>query len=403
VELEHLPFWFHPEAACMECHTTFGTARDRHQHTVTSHSDMVRDQEVVARQWLLSARRLLTEIQCICGTAVDGLPALFVSSSWCPDASVNFSVTASALLRDLSAMVGRMLPLHHCLSPSQPTSAVELLHWHSMMRMLQAQSPDVRERVRTLDFCDDVSTQVPAPPAVDAHCHLRTLAIRRKELTVPAQDFQPVGIVNNNVFYRDWHHAPQIRLRHVDTYGVHPSQAGKYSLIDVQVPTSACGVGECGLDTTRGPTDVQRSLLKDHVQLARHREKPLVLHVRGDPTLLHEVLEIMQDMSLPRSHPIYVHCLMGDLAAYQQWVQQFPNSVFGISPRTICEPGAADFCKRAPLDHLVLESDAPYLGRAGYDILPQATYLATLRHTSRRAILGATAHVAVRLFPSLSE
>ena len=79
----------------------------------------------------------------------------------------------------------------------------------------------------------------------------------------------------------------------------------------------------------------------------------------------------------------------------------FPHSIFGVSTITITTAVCQEFCRRADLRHVVLESDAPYLGRRAFDILPLVNHLAVLRNASQRTILGATAHTAAHFFHKL--
>jgi Tat protein secretion system quality control protein TatD with DNase activity len=123
-----------------------------------------------------------------------------------------------------------------------------------------------------------------------------------------------------------------------------------------------------------------------------------VLHLRGDISVIQRAQAILQEEMVPTLHRLYIHCYLGDMEEYETWIRLFPRTIFGVSPLTVVTPSCREFCRRADFNRLVLESDAPYLGRRAFDVLAQADYLASLRFISRRAVLGATAFTATCFF-----
>lgn len=135
-------------------------------------------------------------------------------------------------------------------------------------------------------------------------------------------------------------------------------------------------IGECGLEYYRLPEfdvdDVkqrQRSVFRDHCEIATELNLPLVIHCRD----AHEdMIRILSDEvragCLPRRG--VVHSFTGtaaDAAAYLQL--NFYIGVNGIV--TFAKPRAGqeflpDVIGEIPLDRLILETDAPYLAPAPF-------------------------------------
>ena len=118
-------------------------------------------------------------------------------------------------------------------------------------------------------------------------------------------------------------------------------------------------VGETGLDyfRNRSPRDVQRKAFIDHVRLAVEHKLPVVVHDRDAHD---EVLEILKSEQAERAGGI-IHCFSGDVEMARKCLDMgFYLSIPGI----VTFPKAEilkDVVRFAPLDRLLVETDAPYL------------------------------------------
>ena len=121
-----------------------------------------------------------------------------------------------------------------------------------------------------------------------------------------------------------------------------------------------CAVGECGLDTTEGfpPLEQQLPWFRAQVQLAQECGKPLFVHERG---AFRETMNILQDCSIP----VIVHCFTGTRQECKAYIKRgYSLSISGF----IVKDPEVQACLREgmiPLEHLMVETDAPYMGFDG--------------------------------------
>ncbi|WNZ57932.1 TatD family hydrolase [Microbulbifer sp. ANSA003] len=165
---------------------------------------------------------------------------------------------------------------------------------------------------------------------------------------------------------------------------------------------SCVAVGECGLDASIG-TDLnkQEDILKLHLEIASNHELPIILHVHRAHN---ELLRLLKQFKLPRGGVI--HAFSGsEQMAQEYWKRGFYLGIGG----TITYPRAAKTRRavsRAPLESLLLESDAPDMplsGQQGMRNSPEnlskiAQALADLRGVSVREIANATCRNTEKLF-----
>mmetsp|Transcript_9779 Transcript_9779/g.36794 ORF Transcript_9779/g.36794 Transcript_9779/m.36794 type:complete len:208 (-) Transcript_9779:339-962(-) len=144
-------------------------------------------------------------------------------------------------------------------------------------------------------------------------------------------------------------------------------------------------VGESGLDTTEGFPDlaVQVPLFEMQLRLAVELQKPLFLHIRGaHEQFLESVREIDAESIAPSSPgefqvpvakvlgvPILVHCFTESVAELQEIIDMgcfvsFSGFLCRNKPesKAILDALAAGV---VPLDKVMIETDAPYMGFKG--------------------------------------
>ncbi len=158
------------------------------------------------------------------------------------------------------------------------------------------------------------------------------------------------------------------------TAGVHPHDA---SLLDdegrarlgrwLEEP-SVVAVGECGLDYhyMNSPRDAQRAVFAEQVALARERDLPVSIHVRGDgPEAYEELLEIW--IAEGRGEVTGVlHCYTGSREfAHRALDHRFDVSFSGIV--TFKKAGELrEVAASLPLERILIETDAPFLAPEGH-------------------------------------
>jgi TatD DNase family protein len=175
------------------------------------------------------------------------------------------------------------------------------------------------------------------------------------------------------------------------------------ALIQQEVVQPACvAVGECGLDKMIATSlDVQQQLLAVHIELANQVHKPLIIHcVRAH----NELLALLKKNKA--NYGGVIHAFSGSYEMAQQYVELgFYLGVGGTVTYERAQKTRAALAK-IPLEHLVLETDAPDMplqGKQGQrnspEYIPQiAQVLAGLRGLDTAEIAAATWANAMALF-----
>lgn len=122
-------------------------------------------------------------------------------------------------------------------------------------------------------------------------------------------------------------------------------------------------VGEIGIDLfwDKSLLKQQQIAFKQQIQLAKRKRLPIVIHCRDAFDEVFEVLESEKDENL---FGIF-HCFTGN---YEQAKKALSyNMKLGIGGVITFKNGGIDkFLKEIPLEHIVLETDAPYLAPSPY-------------------------------------
>ena len=118
-------------------------------------------------------------------------------------------------------------------------------------------------------------------------------------------------------------------------------------------------IGEMGLDYYRDhcPHDIQQTAFRRQIALARELDLPIIVH---DREAHQDVLDILKEEQAHRVGGV-LHCFSGDLAMAQACIELG----FYISfPGTLTYPAnqaLRDVAEAISTDHLLLETDCPYL------------------------------------------
>lgn len=121
---------------------------------------------------------------------------------------------------------------------------------------------------------------------------------------------------------------------------------------------SFVGVGETGLDLywDRSTFELQVKSLLRQMQWAHELDLPVVLHARDSTA---ELIDVIRRHDHLISGGIF-HCFSGDSSQAKEAVEL--GYYLGIGgPVTYKNTNFGDICKVVSLDHIVLETDAPYL------------------------------------------
>jgi TatD DNase family protein len=148
-------------------------------------------------------------------------------------------------------------------------------------------------------------------------------------------------------------------------------------------------IGECGLDASEDfpPLQDQVPWFKAQIELAESVRLPLFVHDRLTRTTTSSLL---QDVTVP----VIVHCFTGDAEDCQEYIRQgFSISISGFILRK--EGQRIRDCVQEgiiPLDKLMIETDAPYMGFTGCReayLNKNADHVATLKSKTRKGLSSA--------------
>ncbi|SFF07478.1 TatD DNase family protein [Sulfitobacter brevis] len=236
-------------------------------------------------------------------------------------------------------------------------------------------------------------SQPQIPQITDSHCHLdfpdfdgelddilaraaaagvtRMVTICTKMANLPR--VQAIAEANAPVFF---------------AAGIHPMSVaespliGIDELIEITKHPKMVGIGETGLDYhyTAESAEVQKTSLHTHIDAARQTGLPLIIHARDADE---DMARILTEEHRKGAYSCVMHCFSSspelakaalDLGFYlsMSGITAFPKS-----------QGLRDIFAAAPLDRILVETDAPYLApppRRGKRNEP-----AYSAHTARRA------------------
>lgn len=165
---------------------------------------------------------------------------------------------------------------------------------------------------------------------------------------------------------------------------IHPNEAPRLSDLDQALreieelsgQPRVRGIGETGLDTFRTEDSgraAQETSFRAHIAIAKRVSKALVIHDRDAHD---DVLRILDEEGAPEK--VVLHCFSGDAAFAGECVRRgyylsFAGTVTFGSAGNLREAAAL-----APLDLIMVETDAPYLTPMPYRGRPNASYLIPL-------------------------
>jgi TatD DNase family protein len=251
---------------------------------------------------------------------------------------------------------------------------------------------------------------------IDTHCHLNDERLR-DDLDLILSRAKEAGVAKMLVVCTDLEEVPaildliQANEQIYGSVGVHPHEAKKAiekgnlksHLESFITKNKIVALGETGLDYyyEHSPQDLQKQAFQTHIELAELYDLPLIVHTREAESDTIELLK--QRKGYIRG---VIHCFSGT-----QWLVQesldlgFYISISGIITFKTAEDLRA-VVKSVPLDHLLIETDAPYLAPIPHRgkrnepafIVHTAEMVADLKGISLSELAKITTHNAETLF-----
>jgi len=259
---------------------------------------------------------------------------------------------------------------------------------------------------------------------VDTHCHLdfNRFDQDRDQVILRARESGVGRILNPGINLQSSQAAVRLSNINSDVYaavGVHPNDGLSWQndtlghLRDLASHSKVVGIGEIGLDyyRDRTPRELQKRIFLAQLELAAELQLPVVIHSRES---LKDVLAILTDWqrglvdTQPNlaERPGVLHSFSGDERdANQAFLSNFYIGITGpVTFRNAKE--LQDLVIRLSLEHLLIETDAPFLSphpRRGKRNEPAyvklvAEKIAELHQEAYNTVTEITSATASRLF-----
>ncbi|MEV4442391.1 TatD family hydrolase [Streptomyces sp. NPDC049577] len=245
------------------------------------------------------------------------------------------------------------------------------------------------------DDTKDVPPPLPEPlnvPVADAHTHLDMQSGSVEAALAKAASVGVTTVIQVGCDLERSRWASETAAAHDAvwaTVALHPNEAprivdaagGGYAALDAQIDEidrlaglpQVRGVGETGLDYFRtGPEGVaaQTHSFRRHIDIAKRHGKALVIHDRDAHD---DVLRVLEEEGAPGT--VVFHCYSGDaemakICAAAGYYLSFAGNVTFKNAQHLRDALAV-----APLDRVLVETDAPFLTPMPYRGRPNAPYL----------------------------
>ena len=202
---------------------------------------------------------------------------------------------------------------------------------------------------------------------IDTHCHLSKEDYVDIDLVIKENISAGVSkIIVSGCTKKDILEAIELSSKYDSIYltiGYHPSEVDEITdedllLLEEQIKSCSkvVGVGEIGLDYHYGKenVDLQKSLFRKQMSLARKLKLPVVIHSR-DATL--------DTINILKKYPDVVgdiHCFSGSLETAKVYISMgYMLGIGGVV--TFKNSNLYKVVESIGLDNIILETDAPYL------------------------------------------
>ncbi len=208
---------------------------------------------------------------------------------------------------------------------------------------------------------------------IDSHAHLDDRAFANDRAATIARAFaDKMGIITIGSDLRSSEEAVRLAGRHRGiwaTVGAHPH--GARHVDDNVLETfkrlakrhEVVAIGEIGLDYYRdlSPRDVQRTVFRDQLELARQLKLPVCLHNRESTE---DFLDILRESG--REHRGVVHSFLGNADLAAEFLDLGLHLGIG-GPVTFPKNGdLRSALREIPIERLLIETDCPYLTPVPY-------------------------------------
>lgn len=258
---------------------------------------------------------------------------------------------------------------------------------------------------------------VAGPMLVDSHCHLDfpDFTEELEDIVTRASDNGVGTALTISTKFSTFPNVLAVARRYSHIYasvGVHPHEVEQEAgdddtprLIKLAADPDVIAIGETGLDYfyEHSPREQQQTAFRAHIAACRETRLPLIVHTRDAEA---DTVSILKDEMDQGEFPLVIHCFSGSDDLAKKCLDLGATLSFsGILTFKKAEE-LRDIAKSAPMDRILVETDAPYLApvpKRGKRNEPAfvahtAACLAEVRGVSLTAIAEATTTNFFNLF-----
>jgi TatD DNase family protein len=213
--------------------------------------------------------------------------------------------------------------------------------------------------------------QTDIPQITDSHCHLDFPDFDGQREDIVARAAR-AGVTRMVTICTKLKNEPAVRAiaeAHAPVFyaaGTHPMSAAAEplattdQLIAIAKHPKMVGIGETGLDYhyTAESADIQKTSLRIHIDAARETGLPLIIHARDADD---DMIRILREAHATGAYSCVMHCFSSSSELARAALDLgFYLSMSGITafPKS---SDLRDIFAAAPLDRILVETDAPYL------------------------------------------
>jgi len=219
-------------------------------------------------------------------------------------------------------------------------------------------------------------TDTTTPEITDSHCHLDFPDFEGKLDEVVARAAE-AGVTRMVTICTRLKNEPTVRAiaeAHAPIFyaaGTHPMSAAEEPMATVEQLVALAqhpkfvGIGETGLDYhyTAESKDVQKESLRIHIEAARQTGLPLIIHSRDADE---DMARILSDELAHGAYTCVMHCFSSSAELAKAALDLgFYLSMSGIAAFPKSQE-LRDIFATAPVDRILVETDAPYLAPPPY-------------------------------------
>lgn len=250
---------------------------------------------------------------------------------------------------------------------------------------------------------------------IDTHCHLdmEDYQADLDEVVASAARHGVTRIVTIGTDLVSSQAAVRLAARYPGLYaavGIHPQEADQATpevlekIRRLARQPKVVGYGEIGLDYVKNytPAEIQLLAFASQLQLAKEVSLPVIIHDREAHA---DILRLIQQAA-PFPRRGVMHCFSGDLALAEASLDLgFYLSIPGVATFANAQP-LREVIKAIALEHLVLETDGPFLTPVPYRgkrnepkyVLYTAQMVADIKKLPLEEVVRVTTANAINLF-----